>query len=78
MKKWLISDIEELGFELITNDKLWCHFRGHLFDVFINLDTNQVEGNIFNFRSYKNSFKGNFRAELTNTEDFKTLLKILQ
>jgi len=75
---WTIDQIKNLGFTLISNDKLWCHFRGHGFDVFINLDTKQVTGNWFNFRAYKNSFKGHFKAVLSTEEEFKTLLRVIQ
>jgi len=75
---WSIEQIEKQGFKLIKNEKLWCHFRGNGFDVFINLDTKQVAGNWFNFHSYKSNFKGNFKAVLLNDDDMKTLLRLIQ
>lgn len=75
---WTIDQIKKHGFEVIDNNKLWCHFRGHGFDVFINLDTKQVKGNLFNFHSYKSNFKGNFRAALSNDEEMKFLLRVIQ
>lgn len=74
---WTIQQIEDVGFELITNDKQWCHFRGFGFDVFINLDTKVVKGNLFNFKSYKSNFKGHFRARLNNKEKLMCLLKVI-
>jgi|688.fasta_scaffold691540_2 hypothetical protein len=74
---WTIPKIENLGFKLISNNKLWCHFRGHGFDVFINLDTKYVKGNNFNFHSYKNAYNGNFKAKLENEEEFNNLLKYI-
>ncbi len=74
---WTISKIESLGFKLITNDKLWCHFRGLGFDVFINLDTKVVKGNHFNFRSYKNAYRGNFSACINTEEEFNLLMKLI-
>lgn len=74
---WTIETIQDLGFKLIINDKLWCHFRGHGFDVHINLDTRIVKGNVFNFHSYKSSYKGCFRAEINTKEEFELLLKLI-
>jgi hypothetical protein len=74
---WTIETIQDLEFTLITNEKLWCHFRGHGFDVFINLDTKSVEGNHFNFRSYKSSHKGHFSAKIDTPEEFKLLLRLI-
>ena len=74
---WSINLIEEAGFKLITNHKLWCHFRGHGFDVTINLDTRVVKGNHFNFHSYKSNFKGNFSATLNTKEELLFLLRII-
>jgi len=74
---WTIEQIKDLDFELINNHNLWCHFRGHGFDVFVNLNTKEVKGNYFNFHAYKNSFKGHFRAILNNQEEFQTLLKLI-
>lgn len=74
---WSIEKIEKFGFKLISNEKLWCHFRGHGFDVFINLDTREVEGNVFNFKSFKNSNKGHFRAKLEYEIEMQVLLKIM-
>ena len=75
---WTIEQIESHGFKLISNKKLWCHFRGHGFDVFINLDTNQVTGNWFNFHSYKSNFKGNFKAVLENDDEMAFLLRVIR
>jgi len=75
---WTIEQIEKHNFKLITNEKLWCHFRGNGFDVFINLDTQQVNGNWFNFHSYKSNYKGNFKAVLSNDEEMITLLRVIQ
>lgn len=75
---WTINKIKELDFVLISNHKLWCHFRGHGFDVFINLDTKIGNGNYFNFHSYKSNFKGNFKAVLNNKIEFELLLKFIQ
>ena len=75
---WTIDKIEKHGFKLITNEKLWCHFRGNGFDVFINLDTKQVTGNWFNFHSHKSNFKGNFKAVLCNDEEMQFLLRVIQ
>jgi len=61
---WTIGQIEKHGFILIKNEKLWCHFRGNGFDVFINLDTRVVKGNWFNFHALSGTFRGHFRAEL--------------
>lgn len=74
---WTIEKLQNLGLELIDNHKLWCHFRGFKFDIFINLDTTQVVGNVFNFHSYKNSYRGHFRAELDTPEEFLTLMKFI-
>jgi len=74
---WTINKITALGFTLISNKKLWCHFRGHGFDVYVNLDTKVVNGNYFNFHAYKNSYKGNFRAVINTETEFKTLLKLI-
>ncbi len=75
---WTIEQIESLGFKLINNNKLWCHFRGHNFDVFINLDTRVVKGNYFNFHSLSYKFKGNFKAEINTIEEFNLLLKLIK
>ena len=75
---WSIEKIEKHGFKLINNEKLWCHFRGNGFDVFINLDTKQAKGNYFNFHSYKSNFKGNFRAILNNDDEMEFLLRVIQ
>lgn len=75
---WSIEKIKKHGFKLISNEKLWCHFRGNGFDVFINLDTKQVRGNYFNFHSYKSNFKGNFRAILNNDDEMEFLLRVIQ
>lgn len=75
---WTIESLKELGLELISNDKLWCHFRGFGFDISINLDTRYVKGNHFNFHAYKNSLKGHFKAELNTPEDFKQLMKFIK
>lgn len=74
---WSIEKIEKFGFKLISNEKLWCHFRGNGFDVFINLDTREVDGNIFNFKSFKNSYKGHFRAKIESADEMEVLLKII-
>lgn len=74
---WTIEKIENLGFKLINNHKLWCHFRGHDFDMHINLDTKVTKGNYFNFHGYKNSNKGYFRAIMDTEEEFKLLLKLI-
>ena len=75
---WTIAQIEKHGFKLISNDKLWCHFRGHSFDVFINLDTKVVKGNRFNFKSIGGVFKGHFKAELDNDSDMEFLLRVIK
>ena len=75
---WSIEKIEKHGFKLINKEKLWCHFRGNGFDVFINLNTKQVKGNYFNFHSYKSNFKGNFRAILNNDDEMEFLLRVIQ
>jgi len=75
---WSIEQIEKHGFKLITNEKLWCHFRGNGFDLFINLDTKQVTGNWFNFHSLASKFKGHFRAVLRNDEEMEFLLRVIQ
>lgn len=74
---WTIEKIEALGFKLIQNEKLWCHFRGHGFDVLINLNTKVVRGNYFNFKSYSGFLKGNFKAVIDTEEEFKTLLRLI-
>ena len=75
---WTTEKIESIGFKLISNEKKWCHFRGFGFDVFISLDTKVTKGNLFNFKSYKSNFKGNFKAVLKSKEDFEFLLKVIQ
>lgn len=75
---WSIKKIESHGFKLLRNDRLWCHFVGHGFDVFINLDTKSTNGNMFNFHSHKNSFKGNFKAELNDDSDMEFLLRVIK
>lgn len=75
---WTIAQIEELGFKLIANDKLWCHFRGHGFDVTINLDTKVVKGNHFNFHSLGANYGGHFRAVINTKEEFLLLMKLIQ
>ena len=75
---WTIDKIKKHGFQLINNKDLWCHFRGHGFDVYINLDTRITLGNYFNFHSYKSSFKGNFKAVLSSDEEMQFLLRIIQ
>ena len=75
---WSIEQIEKHGFKLISDEKLWCHFMGNGFDVFINLNTKQVKGNCFNFHSYKSNFKGNFRAILNNDDEMEFLLRVIQ
>ena len=74
---WTVEQIEDCGFKLISNHKLWCRFKGHGFEVSINLDTNQVTGNHFNFHSLPNKFKGHFKAELNNKEELLTLLSYI-
>ena len=74
---WTIEIIKKEGFELLNQSKLWCHFRGHGYDVYINLDTNVVEGNLFNFHSYKGFNKGTFRARLEDVEALRFLLKVI-
>ena len=75
---WTIDKLEKLGLELISNDKLWCHFRGYGFDIFINLDTTIVKGNLFNFHSYKSAYKGNFRAAINTPEEFLLLMNMIK
>lgn len=75
---WTIDQIRKHGFELVSNHKLWCHFRGNGFDVFINLNTKEVKGNYFNFHSYKSNFKGHFKAELNNDEEMEFLLRVIK
>lgn len=74
---WTEDKIKDLGFKLINNNKLWYHFRGHGFDVMVNLNLKECEGNLFNFKSLKSNFKGNFKARLKNEEEFKNLLKYI-
>lgn len=74
---WTIEQIEGLGFKLRSKQDLWCQFRGHGFDVSINLNTKQVKGNHFNFHSLADTFKGHFSAEIDTEEDFKTLLRLI-
>ncbi len=76
-KSWTSNRIINLGFKLIANEKEWYHFRGHGFDVTINLNTKQVKGNHFNFHSYKNSYKGHFSAIINNEQHFLMLLKTI-
>jgi hypothetical protein len=75
---WTIDAIEKHGFRLISNNKLWFHFRGNGFDVFINLDNRFGKGNCFNFHSHKSNFKGNFKAELCNDEEMSFLLRVIK
>lgn len=75
---WTIEEIEDCGFKLVTNHKLWCHFKGHGFDVYINLDTTKVKGNYFNFHSLPNTFRGHFKATLNNKEELLTLLSYIE
>lgn len=75
---WTIEKIEDVGFKLISDERKRCHFRGFGFDVFINLDTKVVKGNLFNFKSYKSNFKGNFKAILNSKEELDFLLKVIQ
>lgn len=74
---WTIEQIEELGFKLVQNEKLWCRFKGHGYEVSINLDTKQVTGNHFNFHSQKGLWKGHFSACINTPEEFKMLLGML-
>ncbi len=74
---WTIERVESLGFKLIVNDKMRCHFRGHNFDVTVNLDMRVVNGNHFNFKSYKNNFLGNFSAVINTEKDFEKLLALV-
>lgn len=74
---WTIKQIEELGFKLIQNDKQWCRFRGHGFDVLINLDTTKTKGNQFNFHSLGNNLKGYFSARINNKAHFMILLDMI-
>jgi hypothetical protein len=75
---WTIERVEKLGFKLIASEKMWCHFRGHGFDVHINLNTKECQANLFNFKSYKNSFKGNFRAQINTEQEFNELLRMIK
>ena len=75
---WTIEKIEKHGFKLIANDKQWCHFRGHGFEVHINLDTRVTAGNYFNFKSDKSSYKGHFKAVLINDEEMEFLLSVIR
>lgn len=75
--RWTIEEIESCGFKLIINEKLCCHFRGHGFDVFINLEE-RVTGDLFIFKSYKQNLKGNFKAKLSNVAEMELLLKVIQ
>lgn len=75
---WTIPKIESLGFRLESNHKLWCHFIGHGFDVYINLDTTHTKGNRFNFHSKGNNYKGYFKADLDTIEEFEFLLRIIK
>ena len=70
---WNIEKIKSVGFKLVSENKGWCHFRGHGFDVFINLSI--TPGDLFNFHSYKNSFKGNFRIKLVSIEELKFIVE---
>lgn len=72
---WTIEEIESVGFKLITNDKNWCCFRGHGFEVYINLlPPPPQRGNLFNFKSYKDSFKGNFKVYLYSVEELQFII----
>jgi len=75
---WNVKKIEDLNFVLISSHNQWCHFRGHGFDVHVNLNTKNGSGNYFNFHSYKSNFKGNFKAIIETEEEFKSLLKMIQ
>ena len=74
---WTVDKIKSLGLELVQQDKLWCHFRGLGFDIHINLDVDQCKGTLFNFKSYKNSMRGNFKAVLNNEEEFIQLMTFI-
>lgn len=73
--KWTIEKIEKLGFKLMQNDKLWCRFRGHGFDVLINLDTTKVKGNHFNFKAI--NLGGHFSAVIDTEAEFRTIIKCI-
>ena len=77
-KYWTIEKIKNLGFELINSEKMWCHFRGKGFDLFINLNDVESNCNYFNFHSYKSSFNGNFKAVLENEQEFNNLFKYIR
>lgn len=73
---WTVEEIESVGLKLIVNDKSWCHFRGHGFDVFINLNVPPPSrGNLFNFHAYKDSYKGNFRIYLYTIEELQFIIE---
>ena len=72
---WEVEEIESVGFELIQEDKGWCHFRGHGFDLFINRKMPRPNGNLFNFKSYKSNFKGNFRIRLYTIDELKFIIE---
>jgi hypothetical protein len=71
---WTVE--ESVGFKLIVQEKSWCHFRGHGFDVYINLNPPPPSrGNLFNFKSYKDSLKGHFRIYLYNVDELKFIIE---
>ena len=75
---WTIEMIEQCGFTLLQNDKLWCRFRRGGWEVMINLDTKVVDGNHFNFHSIPSrGCRGHFKAKLYCKEELVFLTTIL-
>lgn len=76
MNNWTIGKIESTGLELVGREKDWCTFRGHGFEVSINLNPSPPStGNLFNFKSDKKSFKGNFKIYLYTTEELNFIIE---
>ena len=66
-----------MGCYLKANHNLWCHFEYKDFEFSINLDTRQVTGTHFDFKSKPNKFEGHFRANLNTEEEFATLMQFI-
>lgn len=62
---WTIKMIEECGFTLLQNEKLWCRFEYLGWELMINLDTKVVNGNHFNFKAITaHGVRGHFSAKV--------------
>lgn len=67
--------LESRGFKVKSHRDCWYHFVRDDYEILINMDAYETDGNYFNFKSAKGKWNGHFSVVLYSTDELDTLLE---